>query len=164
MKEREGKVLHQDGASRKVTKLFSGGGDKLRLRPFHPINAAPRALGEQNKDGLIKSESTRTAHGEEPEHAKRTAQPRRPPREALPRGPGWFRLCGKKKIGKQTKVARSVSRANLFRLIPGPCATTSACLAPASGQALRTDSAAIVGGGGLGATGGMRWCASAGTV
>lgn len=34
MEERVRKVLHQDGASWNVTKLFSGRGDKLRLSPF----------------------------------------------------------------------------------------------------------------------------------
>lgn len=50
MEERVRKVLHQDGASRNVTKLFSGRGDKLRLSPFYPINAAQFAPSEQNKD------------------------------------------------------------------------------------------------------------------
>lgn len=53
------KVLHQDGASWNVTKLFSGRGDKLRLSPFYPINAAQFAPREQNKDKLIKSKLTR---------------------------------------------------------------------------------------------------------
>lgn len=59
MEERVRKVLHQDGASWNVTKLFSGRGDKLRLSPFYPINAAQFAPREQNKDKLIKSKLTR---------------------------------------------------------------------------------------------------------
>lgn len=59
MVERVRKVLHQDGASWNVTKLFSGCGDKLRLSPFYPINAAQFAPREQNKDKLIKPELTR---------------------------------------------------------------------------------------------------------
>lgn len=44
------KVLHQDGASQNVTKLFAGRADKLRLGPFYLINAAqvaPRAKQRQ---------------------------------------------------------------------------------------------------------------------
>lgn len=59
MEERVRKVLHQDGASWNVTKLFSGRGDKLRLSPFYPMNAAQFAPREQNKDKLIKSKLTR---------------------------------------------------------------------------------------------------------
>lgn len=59
VEERVRKVLHQDGTSWNVTKLFVGPGDKLRLSPFYPINAAQFAPGEQNKDKLIKSKLTR---------------------------------------------------------------------------------------------------------
>lgn len=59
MEERMRKVLHQDGTSWNVTKLIVGPGDKLRLSPFYPINAAQFAPREQNKDKLIKSKLTR---------------------------------------------------------------------------------------------------------
>lgn len=59
VEERMRKVLHQDGTSWNVTKLIVGPGDKLRLSPFYPINAAQFAPREQNKDKLIKSKLTR---------------------------------------------------------------------------------------------------------
>lgn len=62
MKERLRKSTPSGWSISKCDKAVRRRRDKLRLRPFHPINGARRAPREQNKDDLIKSESPRTAH------------------------------------------------------------------------------------------------------